>query len=83
MIHISRLLTCLLVCATLLNGVASAQGEVNASSTEDSLHIAGYTFLAFAIFGWGFFLCLLGTAVYLVIKQFRHPKQPKNPVRCK
>lgn len=63
--------------------VAAAQGDVSSNSDGQSMHLAGYTFLVFAIFGWGFFLCLLGTAVYLVIKQFRHPKQPKNPVRCK
>jgi len=63
--------------------VAAAQGDVSSNSDDESMHLAGYTFLVFAIFGWSFFLCLLGTAVYLVIKQFRHPKQPKNPVRCK
>jgi len=73
----------LLTCVAMAGLVAAAQGDVSSNSDDESMHLAGYTFLVFAIFGWGFFLCLLGTAVYLVIKQFRHPKQPKNPVRCK
>ncbi len=68
----------------LLSSVyASAEVSAQSSSDDEGLHFAGYAMLFFAFLGWGFFFCLLGVAAYLAIRQFRQPKRPRNPVRCK
>ena len=68
-----------------LIGSTHVSGEMNiqSSSEDDGLHIGGYILLFFAFLGWGFFFSLLGVAAYLAIRQFRRPKRPSNPVRCK
>ncbi|MBD50615.1 MAG: hypothetical protein CMB08_01670 [Euryarchaeota archaeon] len=68
-----------------LIGSTHVSGEMNiqSSSEDEGLHFAGYLLLFFAFLGWGFFFSLLGVAAYLAIRQFRRPKRPRNPVRCK
>ena len=50
---------------------------------EDSFNVAGYLILGIAFFGWLFFLGLLGSAIYLIIRKSRRLYEPKHPIRCK
>ena len=51
---------------------------------EDSFNIVGYAILGVAVFGWLFFLNLVVTAIYLIIrKRSRRLYVPENPIKCK
>tara|TARA_B100000614_G_C14410963_1_gene437803 strand:- start:401 stop:643 length:243 start_codon:yes stop_codon:yes gene_type:complete len=78
-----RILLLAITICVVASSVVSADVGIQNSSDEEGMHFAGYTMLFFAFLGWGFFLCLVGVAAYLAIRQFRQPKRPRNPVRCK
>ena len=63
--------------------IASAETETTVSDDAESFNLAGYIILGFAIIGWGFFLLLLGWAIWQIIKKAKNPYIAKNPVKCK
>lgn len=79
-----RILLITLLTSLALCLVTSASGELsNQADGEETFNAAGYLILGIAFFGWLFFLGLLGSAIYLIIRKSRRLYEPKHPVRCK
>lgn len=78
-----RFLLTVITLSLVVSTSVTAEVSAQSSADDDGLHFAGYALLFFAFLGWSFFFCLLGVAAYLAIRQFRRPKKPRNPVRCK
>ncbi len=78
----NRSLMYLLIAIIIVMTATTVQAE-STSADEESFNMVGYTILAVAGFGWLFFLSLLGSAIYLIVKKSRHLYEPKHPVRCK
>ena len=62
--------------------VIAEKGESSSDDT-DSFNLAGYVILGLALIGWGFFLYLLGSAIYQLVRKSKSPYVPINPVKCK
>ena len=73
----------LFLLANFASTIASAETENTVSDDADSFNLAGYIILGFAVIGWGFFLLLLGWAIWQIIKKAKNPYIAKNPVKCK
>tara|TARA_B100001564_G_scaffold190128_1_gene159683 strand:+ start:785 stop:1033 length:249 start_codon:yes stop_codon:yes gene_type:complete len=81
--NINKSLIYLSLAIIMVMAATTVQAESANAEAKDSFNMAGYIFLAFAGFGWLFFLTLLGSAIYLIAKKSRQLYEPKHPVRCK
>tara|TARA_B100000767_G_scaffold166314_1_gene155770 strand:+ start:731 stop:973 length:243 start_codon:yes stop_codon:yes gene_type:complete len=71
------------VTVSLASSNVSAEEVKSSSDDTDSFNLAGYVILGLALIGWGFFLFLLGSAIYQIIRKSKSPYVPINPVKCK
>ena len=62
--------------------VIAEEGKSSSDDT-DSFNLAGYVILGLALIGWGFFLYLLGSAIYQLVRKSKSPYVPINPGKCK
>jgi len=81
--NVNRSLMYLFLAIIIVITATTVQAETTNAADKDSFNMAGYIFLVLAGFGWLFFLTLLGSAIYLIVKKSRQLYEPKNPVRCK
>tara|TARA_Y100001935_G_C17143722_1_gene426905 strand:- start:205 stop:429 length:225 start_codon:yes stop_codon:yes gene_type:complete len=68
----------------------AAENSVTSSEDNGKYYVGVYVIIFLAIFGWAFFLTLLGTAIFLAVRQyggstklFSMKSVRKKRVRCK
>ncbi|HII87113.1 MAG TPA: hypothetical protein HA268_04050 [Candidatus Poseidoniaceae archaeon] len=71
------------VTVSLASANAAAEEGKSSSDDTESFNLAGYVILGLALIGWGFFLFLLGSAIYQIVRKSKSPYVPINPVKCK
>ena len=76
-------LTLMLVTVSLASSNVMAEEDESSSNDTESFNLAGYVILGLALIGWGFFLFLLGNAIYQIVRKSKSPYVPINPVKCK
>jgi len=81
--QIKTVLILMFVTVSLASSNVSAEEVKSSSDDTDSFNLAGYVILGLALIGWGFFLFLLGSAIYQIIRKSKSPYVPINPVKCK
>ncbi len=82
-IQMKTVLILMFVTVSLASSNVSAEEVKSSSDDTDSFNLAGYVILGLALIGWGFFLFLLGSAIYQIIRKSKSPYVPINPVKCK
>jgi len=81
--RMKTVLILMLVTVSLASSNVMAEEEKSSSDDTNSFNLAGYVILGLALFGWGFFLLLLGNAIYQIVRKSKSPYVPINPVKCK
>ena len=81
--RIKMALILFLVTVSLASSNVIAEEGKSSSDDTDSFNLAGYVILGLALIGWGFFLYLLGSAIYQLVRKSKSPYVPINPVKCK
>ena len=81
--RIKTVLILMFVTVSLASSNVTAEEVKSSSDDTDSFNLAGYVILGLALIGWGFFLFLLGSAIYQIIRKSKSPYVPINPVKCK
>ena len=81
--QIKTVLILMFVTVSLASSNVTAEEVKSSSDDTDSFNLAGYVILGLALIGWGFFLFLLGSAIYQIIRKSKSPYVPINPVKCK
>jgi hypothetical protein len=82
-VQIKTVLILMFVTVSLASSNVTAEEVKSSSDDTDSFNLAGYVILGLALIGWGFFLFLLGSAIYQIIRKSKSPYVPINPVKCK
>ena len=81
--RMKTVLILMMVTVSLASSNVMAEEEKSSSDDTNSFNLAGYVILGLALFGWGFFLFLLGNAIYQIVRKSKSPYVPINPVKCK
>ena len=81
--QMKSVLILMFVTVSLASSNVTAEEVKSSSDDADSFNLAGYVILGLALIGWGFFLFLLGSAIYQIIRKSKSPYVPINPVKCK
>jgi uncharacterized protein with PQ loop repeat len=81
--RIKMVLILVLVTVSLASSNVIAEEVKSSIKDTESFNLAGYVILGLALIGWGFFLYLLGSAIYQLVRKSKSPYVPINPVKCK
>ena len=81
--QMKTVLILMFVTVSLASSNVTAEEVKSSRDDADSFNLAGYVILGLALIGWGFFLFLLGSAIYQIIRKSKSPYVPINPVKCK